>query len=405
MKYIIIQGDGMADFSQPELGYKTPLEAADTPNMDRISSSGRIGLIDTIPAGLTPGSSVGNMSLMGLDPKRHFTGRAPLEARGLGLNLGEDDLVFRCNLVKLNKSGDKTIMEDYSGGHIDSSEASSYIENLNDNIDRDDFSFYPGLSYRNLLVWEGGRRKVNWRKIDLTPPHDISGEPVNDSYPSGEAGEVLHSLQMKGSRLIVGKNVNAIWFWGAGVKPDLPTYKKRYGLSGSVISAVDLIRGLGSYAGLEPLDVPGATGFIDTNYSGKVNAALENLKDDSLVYLHVEAPDEASHLGDLDLKIEAIERIDRKILKPLIGVLQDEEDVKIMLATDHVTSVESKTHEAGAVPFAISDFPLKTTPRLVRFSEANGHKNERVTSGRELLDQFIARDDIHRELTYPTPAS
>ncbi len=398
MRYIILQSDGMADYSQPELSYKTPIEAADTPNMDRISSSGRIGLIDTIPPGMTPGSSVGNMSLMGLDPKRNFTGRAPLEARGLGLNPGDDDLVFRCNLVKLDESEEETVMEDYSGGHLDSSEASSFVKVLNEKINEEEFDFYPGLSYRNLLVWKGGRRKVDWQKIDLTPPHDISGRSVDGYYPKGQGGEVLRSLQQRGSELIEGsENANAIWFWGAGVKPEVPTFKSRYGLSGGVISAVDLIRGLGSYAGLEPIDVPGVTGFIDTNYAGKVNAALENLRDDSLVYLHVEAPDEASHMGDLDLKMEAIEKVDSKILGPLIDAIQGEDDVRIMVVTDHVTSVESKTHEPGAVPFAIADFPLKESPKLVRFSESNGYKSDRLNSGQALLDQFIVTDDVRRK--------
>lgn len=397
MRYIILQGDGMADYSQPGISYQTPLEAADTPNMDRISSSGMIGLIDTIPPGMTAGSSVGNMSLMGLDPAENFSGRAPLEAKGLGLDLGDDDLVFRCNLVKLGESERGTIMEDYSGGHLKSSEASSYIERLNKGIEEEEFDFYPGLSYRNLLVWKGAKRKVDWRRIDLTPPHDISGQAIAGHLPGGEAGEVLASLQEKGGSLVEGgENANAIWFWGAGVKPDVPTFKGRYGLSGAVISAVDLIRGLGSYAGLEPIDVPGATGFIDTNYAGKVNAVLDSLTDDTLVYLHVEAPDEASHMGDLDLKIEAIERIDRKALSPLIDALEGEEDVRIMVVTDHITSVESKTHEPGAVPFAIADFPLKKNPRLVRFSESNGCKNDRFNSGEALLDQFIVRDDVHR---------
>lgn len=398
MKYVILQGDGMADYSQTKISNRTPLEAADTPNMDRIASGGRIGLIDTIPAGLPAGSSVGNMSLMGVDPAVHFTGRAPLEAEGLGLNLDEDDLIFRCNLVRLDRSGSVETMDDYSAGHIDSSEANSFIEILNKEMDSDEFQFYPGLSYRNLLVWREGRKKVNWENIRLTPPHDISGEPIDNNQPGGEGAELLKSIQDRGSELIHGsEKANAIWLWGAGVKPEIPTFQDRYGLTGSVISAVDLVRGLGSYAGLEPVAVPGVTGFIDTNYEGKVEAVIDNLGDDCLVFLHVEAPDEASHLGDLDLKIEAIEKIDQLILKPLLKVLEGEGDSRILLVTDHITSVQSKTHEMGAVPFAIADFPLDPNPVLVRFSETNGYKGDRITSGKDLLDLFIAKDDVKSE--------
>jgi len=398
MIYVILQGDGMADYSQLKISNRTPLEAADTPNMDLIASGGTIGLIDTIPPGLPAGSSVGNMSLMGIDPACHFTGRAPLEAKGLGLNLDDEDLIFRCNLVRLEDSQSGQIMADYSADHIESSDSNSLIELVNKEIDSPEFQFYPGLSYRNLLVWRGGRNKVNWENIQLTPPHDIAGEMIDKYRPGGEGAELLRSIQDRGSRVVTGsEKANAIWLWGAGIKPQIPTFQSRYGLTGSVISAVDLVKGLGAYSGLEPIAVPGATGFVDTNYQGKVEAAIDNLDDESLVFLHIEAPDEASHMGDLDLKIEAIERIDRFVLDPLIDFLEQEEDGRILLVTDHITSVESKSHEMGAVPFAIADFPLAANPVLVRFCETNGYRGERITSGKDLLDLFIAKDDVKNE--------
>ena len=390
MKYVIVQGDGMADFPLEELSGKTPLEAAEIPNMDRIAAEGTVGTVNTIPAGLPAGSSVGNMSLMGLDPRKHFSGRAPLEARGLGVEVGEKDIALRCNLVELDEERGRRIMKDYSGGHPDQEEASGYLELLDEKLGGKEFRFYPGVSYRNLLVWKGGRKAVDPGELDVTPPHDITGEPIARHLPGSR---YLRELQSEATSFFGrnGDRINGVWFWGAGVRPEIPTFKERYGLGGTVISAVDLIKGLGAYAGLEPVEVSGATGFIDTNYQGKVKAVKENLEDRSLAYLHIEAPDEASHMGDSDLKLEAIERIDQRVIVPLFKWLESEGDASLLLVTDHVTSIESGTHERGAVPFSIRDFPGGSDGGVGEFSEAAAASGTEFEDGAGLLDYFLKR--------------
>ncbi len=393
MKYIIVQGDGMADRPQEKLSGETPLAAARTPNMDLIASGGDLGTVNTIPSGLAPGSSVGNMSLMGLDPKRYYTGRAPLEARGLGLDLAKDDIAFRCNLVSFAENGKGTIMEDYSGGHPAQSLARRYVNSINEELGSREFVFYPGVSYRNLLLWKGGRKKVNPEEICLTPPHDITGEPVADYLPKGAGSKKLKGLQKSAEELLRGKGgaIDGIWFWGAGVKPDIPSFQSRYGLHGYVISAVDLINGLGAYSGLSPVQVEGATGTIDTNYEGKVAAVKDNLEDDSVIYLHIEAPDEASHSGDLEEKIEAIERIDRLVLAPLIEFAKKEAGISILLVTDHITGLKSKTHERGPVPFAIRTTPYEGSSDNGVFSEVAAAKTDRkFPEGHELMKYYLS---------------
>lgn len=392
MKYVIVQGDGMADHPQKELSGRTPLEAANTPNMDTIASAGALGTVNTIPGDLPPGSSVGNMSLMGLNPKKYYTGRAPLEAKGLGVDLGEKDIAFRCNLVRFGENGSGRIMKDYSGGHPSQESARRYIQSVNEELGGEEFNFYPGVSYRNLLIWQDGRKKINHEEISLTPPHDITGESLERYLPRGPGSKVLLELQNKATDLLRGSEgaLNGVWFWGAGVKPEIPTFRSRYGLQGHVISAVDLINGLGAYSGLSPVDVEGATGLIDTNYEGKVDAVQDNLADDSLVYLHIEAPDEAAHAGDLEQKIEAIERIDRKVLAPLLEFLQEENGVRLLLVTDHITGVESKTHERGPVPFAVFENPDSRVEHQSIFSEKSAAGTGKdFPGGQELIDFFL----------------
>lgn len=393
MKYVVVQGDGMADHPLEELSGRTPLEAADTPNMDGVAAGGRLGLVETIPPSLPPGSSVGNISLMGLDPDKYFTGRAPLEARGQGVEIEKDDIAFRCNLVKYGENGRGPVMEDYSGGHPSDSEARDLIEVLKKALGGDRFRLYQGVSYRHLLVWKGGRREVNWENINLTPPHDISGEKVGEYLPRGEGSDALKSIQNEGKELLDDKTgeVNGIWLWGAGIKPEIPSFQERYGLDGAVVSAVDLIKGIGSYAGLEPLEVEGATGFIDTNYEGKVRAVLKELEEESLVYLHIEAPDEASHMGELELKLEAIEKVDKLVLGPLLAELEEEPDAKLLLATDHLTGVESGTHERGSVPFAFSEPEPGKAEKGPGFYEKAARKNGlRLSGGPELMELFLS---------------
>ncbi|MBS3735918.1 MAG: cofactor-independent phosphoglycerate mutase [Candidatus Bipolaricaulota bacterium] len=392
MKYVIVQGDGMADHPLEELSGMTPLEAADTPHMDEVASAGELGVVNTIPPDMPPGSSVGNMSLMGLDPGKYFSGRAPLEARGRGIRVRKDDVVFRCNLVSLGESGSRRIMEDYSGGHPSTEEAEQYVKLLDEELGVNGFKFYSGVSYRNLLVWEKGRNEIDPGDITLTPPHDITGEPVEEFLPEGAGAERMKIIQDRAEEILKreSKSFNGIWLWGAGVKPDLPSFQERYGLSGAVVSAVDLIKGLGAFTGLSPVKVEGATGSIDTDYAGKVRAVKENLEDDSLLFLHVEAPDEASHAGDLELKIEAIELIDERILEPLVNYLSGEEDSRLLLVTDHITGIESKTHERGPVPFAIREFSRSGVSPWRKFAEREASRSGEVLKrGAELVDLLI----------------
>lgn len=392
MKYVIIQGDGMADYPLKELSGRTPLEAANTPNMNEIASIGELGTVNTIPSGLPPGSSVGNMSLMGLDPEKYFSGRAPLEARGQGIPLEDNDLVFRCNLVRLKGNGNGKVMEDYSGGHPGSGKAKQHVNLLDREIERSDFKFYSGVSYRNLLVWQNGKDEVGFRDVQLTPPHDITGQPVEDYLPTGPGSERLKEIQKEAANLLAdkGETFNGIWLWGAGVKPNLPSFRDRYGLSGAVVSAVDLVKGLGAYTGLTPIEVEGATGDINTDYEGKVAAVKENLEEDSLLFLHVEAPDEASHAGDLELKLKAIERIDERVVGPLLDYLSGEKNSKLLLVTDHITGIESKTHERGRVPFAITDFDRSKLLPGRKFTEVEASDTgNRLETGKDLIDIFI----------------
>jgi len=398
-KYIVLLGDGMGDYSLEELGGKTPLEYADTPNMDRIAASGKIGLVNTIPAGFPPGSDVANMNLMGYDPAKYHTGRAPLEAASMGVWLSEDDVAFRCNLVYLDQSGEETVMGDYAAGHISSQEAKELIESLEDELGNSRFHFYPGVSYRHLLVWSGGKDDM-----ELTPPHDITGEPVRSHLEKlflvpelGElfekARKMLEDHAVNRLRISRGESpANSIWLWGQGKAPNMPKYRELFALEGAVISAVDLLKGIGVYAGLEPLNVPGATGYLDTNYDGKVNAAIEAFRRGAdFVYLHVEAPDEASHEGDLEKKIRAIEDFDSKIVGPILEGLAGFENAKVLLATDHFTPISRKTHESSPVPFAICELPFAgRADESVNFCEASARaSNRNFDAAYKLVREFL----------------
>ncbi|MBS3786707.1 cofactor-independent phosphoglycerate mutase [Candidatus Bipolaricaulota bacterium] len=395
MKYVIIQGDGMADHPLKELSGETPLEAASTPNMDEVASAGELGVVDTIPSDLPPGSSVGNMSLMGLDPGEYFSGRAPLEAGGQGVPVNSDDLVFRCNLVRLRKTGGGKIMEDYSGGQPATDKVDQYIKLLDEKLGMNGFKFYSGVSYRNLLVWHNGRNEIDLDDLYLKPPHDITGKTVGRYLPRGSGAEKLNGIQTKAGEILDknSESFNGIWLWGAGVKPDLPTFQERYGLDGAVVSAVDLIKGLGVFTGLKPIKVEGATGSIDTNYEGKVRAGKENIQEGSLLFLHVEAPDEAAHAGDLELKIKAIERFDKRIVGPLVNYLSGRNDSKLLIVTDHITGIESKTHERGPVPFAITEFTGSKVSPWRKFAEEEASRTGKdLNTGEDLIEIFLEEE-------------
>ncbi|MGV8127183.1 MAG: cofactor-independent phosphoglycerate mutase [Methanothrix sp.] len=355
MKLIVLLGDGMADLPLEVLGGRTPLQAAEKPNMDRLARQGRSGLARTVPEGFAPGSDVANLSVLGYDPTECYTGRAPLEAAAMNVHLGPDDIAFRCNFVTI----DNGLMKDYSAGHISTEEGQELIEALAPLMPRQ--RLYPGVSYRNLLVLQAGAR------AECTPPHDISGQPVEEHLPRGQDSELLVALmeaarpvlerhQVNRRRMAARKRpANAIWLWGQGPAPAMPSFAEKYGLSGAMISAVDLLKGIGRYAGLEVIDVPGATGNIDTNYQGKVDAALEALKSRDFVYLHIEAPDEAGHEGEIDLKVRAIELFDEKVVGPVLQALEKSgEDWRVLLMPDHATPISIKTHSSDPVPFTIA---------------------------------------------------
>jgi 2,3-bisphosphoglycerate-independent phosphoglycerate mutase len=360
MKYVILVGDGMGDYPIPELGGKTPLEAAKTPSMDELARRGELGCARTIPPGKEPGSDIANLAIMGYDPVRYHTGRAPLEAAALGVELGPQEVAFRCNLVTLRQENSKLIMEDYAAGHITSDEARELIGVLEGALGRDGRRFYPGVSYRHLLVWTQG--DAAWRTY---PPHDWTGKEVGHLM-AGEAQPlwdliraswpVLADQEVNRRRLAAGKKpATSIWLWGQGRPPQMPTLKERFGLTGAVISAVDLIRGIGKYAGLTPIIVPGATGFLDTNYAGKVAAALDALREMDLVFVHVEAPDEAGHIGELKFKLQAIEDFDAHVVGPMRAGLDKQGDYRLLVLCDHFTPLALRTHTNEPVPFILFD--------------------------------------------------
>ncbi len=362
MKYVVLVGDGMADETIQELGGKTPLEFAETPNIDKIAALGLTGEIRTVPEGFPPGSDVATLSLMGYDPARYYTGRAPLEAASMGIALGPKDVAYRCNLITLEVLGQSIIMRDFTAGHISSEEARQLINGLNEAVADNEIRFHPGVSYRHLMVWKNGGDDVA-----LTPPHDILEQSIADYMPQGTDAEKIiqwmtsaqiylkhHPVNQK--RMAKGENpANSIWLWGQGKKPVLPTFKELYGLTGGVVSAVDLIKGLGILAGLEAPRVEGATGYLDTNYAGKVAAALKILEGNDFVFLHVEAPDEAGHSGILADKVRAIADFDRHVVGPMFDALQAYRPFRLLVLPDHPTPLSLRTHTNGTVPFLAYD--------------------------------------------------
>lgn len=360
MKYIVLLGDGMSDEAVKDLDGKTPLQAAKTPNMDTMARRGRIGLAHTVPKGLPPGSDVANLSVFGYDPRTCYTGRSPLEAASMGVHLGPDDVAFRVNLVNLQPTRGTLVMRDYSAGHISTEEGRELIEAIQREIGGDEFQFYPGVGYRHLMVWRNGKSDIT-----ATPPHDISGQSILDYLPKGEGAERLINL-MNSSQMILNNHpqyrrrleadkvpANSIWLWGHGKAPRIEPFREKFGLTGAVISAVDLIKGIGIGAGLDVIQVTGATGYIDTNYEGKVQAALEALETHDYVYLHVEAPDEASHSGNLAHKLQAIEDFDARVVGPIMAGIRRFGPYRILCTPDHPTPIRLKTHTDAPVPFIL----------------------------------------------------
>jgi 2,3-bisphosphoglycerate-independent phosphoglycerate mutase len=360
MKFIILQGDGMADYPLDVLRGKTPLEAARTPNMDWLAARGVFGLAHVIPKGFPPGSDVGNMSIMGYDPAVYHTGRSPLEAASMGVALGPKDIAFRCNLVTLTGNGSNTVMEDFTSGHISTEEARTIIGDLAGALGAEGIEFFPGVSYRHLMVWRGGKEKM-----ETTPPHDITDQKISGFLPKGDGADRLLKLIEASQAILADHPVNkarqaqgqrratSIWLWGQGRAPALPPLTKRFGIKGGVISAVDIIHGLGVYAGLQRIDVPGITGFLDTNYRGKGEYGIKSLENNDFVFIHVEATDEAGHMGDVEKKIQALEDFDEKVVGTVLKGMAHRKDWRVLLMPDHPTAIALKTHVSDPVPFVL----------------------------------------------------
>lgn len=394
MKYVLIVGDGMADLPLEELAGQTPLEYAYKPNMNRLAGSALLGgMVKTVPEGMEPGSDVANMNILGYDPRKYYTGRGPLEAIAMDVPLNREDVAFRCNLV----SSDGERIVDYSAGHISSEEAREIIEILNRKLGSSKIQFYPGVSYRHLMVWREGKDEQL-----LIPPYSIVGEPFKPYLPKGEGEELLRSLIYNSFEILDNLEINKrrrdegkppanmIWLWGQGRLPNLPLFFLKWGVVGAVISAVDLIKGLGKAAGLQVIRVPGATGYIDTNYEGKAEYALRSLEQIDFIFIHIEAPDECGHTADLENKIHSIEDIDEKIVGKIVRELPSiDEDYKILILPDHPTPVSLRNHTSDPVPFLLysSQKPLRGEEN---FSERWGRERDYfIEEGNELIKIFL----------------
>ncbi len=401
MKYIVLVGDGMSDRPLASLGHKTPLQVAKTPNMDFLVQHGVIGTAHTLVQGFPLGSDVANLVVMGYDPRKYFSGRAPLEAANIGVDLGPSDVAFRMNLVH-TKNG---LMDDYSCGHIPTEDAKPLVKMLADKLGDKKITFYPGTSYRHLVVWKSGPLEAR-----CTPPHDISGKPYAEHLPKGARHAELIRLMEDSQLLLEGHEVNRerrregkkpanmIWLWGQGKKPQMPTLTERYKITGSVISAVDLVKGLGIYAGLNVIQVPGATGYLDTNYVGKAEAALKSLKKQDFVFIHVEAPDEAGHNGDVAGKIQAIEDFDQKVIGTVLKGLEGRDDFRMLVLPDHPTPLEARTHVDEPVPFVLYQPKGETNGGTAYNEEQARGTGKHLEEGWRLMDYLI-------QGTWPTDAS
>ncbi len=398
MKYAIIIPDGCADEPQESLGGKTPLEAAQVPAMDAVAAAGIVGRACHTPEALPPGSDVANLSLFGYNPMEHFTGRAPLEAVAQGIELGPDDWAVRCNLVTIENQ----VMVDFTAGHISNEDGAELIRALQERLGSDRLSFCPGVSYRNLLVYRGAGAAPPF-SVDTrtTPPHDLTDKSVRDSYPRGPGSDLLNHLMAESVAIFTNHPTNArrrqagklpatnIWLWGQGSTPRLKPFAARYGIQGAMITAVDLLRGLAVLLGWRRIDVPGATGYTDTDYAAKGRYAVQALDETDLVCVHVEATDEASHEGDTEAKVKALEAIDQHVVAPVFEALQKHGDYRILVTPDHPTPLRIKTHSHGWVPWAMAGSDIE--PDAARqYSETTSATSKLVfAEGWKLMDFFV----------------
>ncbi len=402
MKYLVMLCDGMADEPSEVLGGKTPMELANKPMMEKLAKAGEVGLARTVEDGMSPGSDVANLAVLGYDAKKYYSGRSPLEAASIGIDLKDTDVTFRCNLVTLSDEEnyeDKTIL-DYCADDISTEEARKIIETVEEELGDEEFKFYSGVSYRHCLVWDNGNAKPG----KLTPPHDITGKAIKEYLPTDVAKEKLLPLMKKSYEFLKDHPVNkereargkrpanSIWLWGEGTKPLLDSFEKLYGVTGSMISAVDLLKGIAICAKMRSVDVDGATGYIDTNFEGKANAAIEEFKNGAeLVYVHVEAPDECGHRFEAENKVKSIELIDKKVLTPIVEALKGmDEDFAVLVCPDHPTPLNTKTHSRTPVPYLIYRSNAEINSGVEKFTEAQAMKTGVfVEKGYTLMNRFL----------------
>ena len=396
MKYIVVLCDGMAGYPIESLDKRTTMAVANKPNMDKLSKVSIMGMVKTVPDEMAPGSDVANLGAMGFNPLECYTGRSPLEAVSMGIKMKENDIAFRCNLVTLTSEEDynKKTMADYSAQEITTEEARELILAISEAIKEKNLEFYSGVSYRHCMIWHGGPKSLN-----LIPPHDISDRVIGEYLPKTEklkeimkkSYDILKDHPVNKKRIEKGLNpANSLWIWGEGTKPEVPDFYETFGLKGAVISAVDLVKGIGMAAGMSVIDVEGATGNINTDFDNKCKAAYEVLKNGSdYVYIHIEAPDECGHRGETENKIKSIELIDEKVVGPLIEKLKaDGENFKMLIMPDHPTPIETKTHSREEVPFMIFD-STKEEKGLEGFSESKAKSTEVYFESGETLAKFF----------------
>ena len=399
MKYIVVLGDGMADRPVDALGGKTPLEAAHTPVMDALASKGTLGTVQNVPAGMAPGSDVANLSVLGYDPAANYSGRSPLEALSVGVAMDDDDVIFRSNLVTLteNQPYDQKIILDHSSGEISTADADVLMDAIRAEFNSDRFRFYTGTSYRHILVWKQGRISP------LEPPHDHLGHAIGPYLPQEavlremmeRSYEILNNHPLNLARAAAGKHkANSLWFWGAGTKPQVQNFREKTGLTGAMISAVDLLKGIAVGAGMRVYNVPGATGSIDTNFEGKAQAAVDALLKDGcdFAYIHVEAPDEMGHQGRIQDKVKSIEYLDSRLIAPIKAAMETAgEDYRMLILPDHPTPLAIRTHTADPVPYLIYDSTRQLRKRD-RLTEENARQADNFQpDGYKLLEEFIAK--------------
>jgi len=393
MKYCIIIPDGMADLPVARLEDRTPLQVARTPNMDRAAAEGLLGQVNNIPRRMPPGSDVAIMSVIGYDPKKYYTGRGPLEAADMGVQLGEDDWGFRCNVI----TSDGENIVDFSAGHISTQEADLLIKALNEQLGTEDISFHTGTSYRHLMVYRGDETL----DLETTPPHDVQGCPIADNLPKGKGSNLMIDLMERSINVLDEQEVNRvrrdleqnpanmIWLWGEGKRPQLESFESRFGCRGAAISAVNLVRGIARLIGWDIIRVPGSTGYLDTDYAAKGRYAVDALDDYDLVLVHVEAPDEASHSGDVKAKVHSIEQVDREVVGPVMAAREQHADLRVLILPDHVTAVEKGLHMRGFVPFAMWGANVKAASGL-QFAETYAAETDvSFDKGHDLMREFI----------------